>query len=74
MDFPAFAPDYEDAFSHDLPVSLFSAYELPSWIPPPAQLVKLARAVYPYWKERRIEREGHRVLPAVNVSVIHCLP
>jgi enhancer of polycomb-like protein len=68
MDFPAFVPDYEDAFSHDLPISLFAAFSVPSWVPPPASLLKLARAVYPHWKERRLERGGHRISPALNVS------
>lgn len=31
-------------------------------------LLRMARACYPHWRDRRIEREGHRVIPALNVS------
>jgi hypothetical protein len=74
MDFPAFSPDYEDVFSRDLPPSVFAAFAIPSWIPPSTQLVKLARTVYPHWKERRVDREGHRIIPAVNVCTFSTLP
>jgi enhancer of polycomb-like protein len=69
MAFPSFSPDYEDVFSRDLPPSVFAAFAVPAWIPTPAHLVKLARAVYPHWKDRRVDREGHRITPAVNVSM-----
>ncbi|THU87120.1 hypothetical protein K435DRAFT_782619 [Dendrothele bispora CBS 962.96] len=34
-------------------------------------LVSIARSVYPYWKERRLERPGHRIVPILNVSQIY---
>lgn len=66
MAFPAFT-DYQDVFSSPLSASSFAAFNVPTWIPPPAQLSRIARVVYPYWKERRIERGGHRIIPTLNV-------
>jgi hypothetical protein len=67
MAFPAFS-EYQDAFSSGLSPSVFASYTVPSWIPAPANLVRIARAIYPYWKERRMERGGHRIIPTLNVS------
>ena len=63
--FPAFM-DYQDTFSNELPASLFACFTTPSWIPKPHQLLRIARIVYPYWKERRVERGGHRIIPILN--------
>jgi enhancer of polycomb-like protein len=30
--------------------------------------VKLAKAIYPHWKERKIARKGQRIIPQLNVS------
>lgn len=68
MDFPAFS-EYQDVFSAPLQVSMFATYTIPTWIPASAALLKVAKAVYPYWKERRLERNGHRIIPTLNVSV-----
>jgi enhancer of polycomb-like protein len=68
MDFPAFS-EYQDVFSAPLQVSMFATYTIPTWIPAPAALLKVSKAVYPYWKERRLERDGHRIIPTLNVSV-----
>lgn len=67
MAFPPFS-DYQDVFLTPLPPSLFASFIVPTWIPPPAQLLRLAKVVYPYWKERRIERGGHRIVPILNVG------
>ena len=40
----------------------------PHFNPFPTQVLCYARIIYPYWRERRQERDGHRVIPAVNVS------
>lgn len=58
--------DYQDTFANDLPVSLFACFTTPSWIPKPHQLLRIARIIYPYWKERRVERGGHRIIPILN--------
>ncbi|KAF9483666.1 hypothetical protein BDN70DRAFT_799389 [Pholiota conissans] len=65
MDFPAFA-EYQDVFSAPLMPPMFATYTVPTWIPNPQNLLKIAKAVYPYWKERRIERGGHRIIPTLN--------
>jgi enhancer of polycomb-like protein len=67
MAFPAFS-EYQDTFSSPLTPTTFAAYTVPSSIPSPAQLLRIARVVYPHWKERRIERGGLRIIPTLNVS------
>lgn len=67
MAFPPFT-DYQDTFSSPLPASMFATFTFPSWIPPPAQLLRLAKVIYPHWRERRIERGGHRIIPILNVG------
>lgn len=66
MDFPAFS-EYQDVFSAPLLPSTFASYSLPSWIPSQPALLKIAKTIYPHWKERRIERGGHRIIPTLNV-------
>ncbi|KAF9467645.1 enhancer of polycomb-like-domain-containing protein [Collybia nuda] len=65
MAFPAFS-EYQDTFSSPLSPPTFESYIVPSWIPNPTNLSRLARTIYPYWKERRIERGGHRIIPTLN--------
>ncbi|TFK21706.1 hypothetical protein FA15DRAFT_597418 [Coprinopsis marcescibilis] len=65
MPFPAFT-DYQDVFSSPLTPATFASYTVPTWIPQPQKLLRIARTVYPYWKERRIERAGHRIIPILN--------
>jgi enhancer of polycomb-like protein len=69
MAFPPFT-DYQDIFSIDLPVSMFATYVPPTWTPKPPQLLRMARTIYPHWRERRLAREGHRIIPTLNVSTI----
>ena len=66
MDFPAFS-EYQDVFAAPLPISMFANYSMPSWIPNPPALLRMAKVIYPYWKEGRMERRGHRVIPTLNV-------
>ncbi|PFH50331.1 hypothetical protein AMATHDRAFT_145389 [Amanita thiersii Skay4041] len=65
MSFPPFS-DYQETFSTQLPHSMFSNFTIPSWIPQPTNLLRIAKTLYPYWKERRIERGGHRIIPVLN--------
>ncbi|KLO14831.1 hypothetical protein SCHPADRAFT_294586 [Schizopora paradoxa] len=58
--------DYQDAFSNPLPKSFFATYICPANLPDPPTLLRMARAVYPYWKERRTERDCHRIIPNLN--------
>ena len=67
MAFPPFS-DYQDVFSSPLPPSVFASFIVPTLIPPPAQLLRLAKVIFPYWRERRIERGGHRIIPILNVG------
>ena len=62
--------DYESVFASPLPPATFATYVVPSSVPPPERLVSVARVVYPFWKERKVEREGKRVVPQLDV----CLP
>ncbi|KAH9479207.1 Enhancer of polycomb-like protein 1 [Psilocybe cubensis] len=50
MEFPAFSK-YQDC-------AKFDTYT--------ASLAQNARTIYPYWKERRLERRGHQIIPTVN--------
>ncbi|KAF8874330.1 hypothetical protein CPB84DRAFT_1753004 [Gymnopilus junonius] len=62
---PAFS-EYQDVFSALLPANMFATYTILSWIPQPANLLKIAHAIYPYWKECRVERGGLRTIPTQN--------
>ncbi|TFK70814.1 hypothetical protein BDN72DRAFT_503858 [Pluteus cervinus] len=65
MPFPAFT-EYQDTFSNPLPPSMFASFTLPSSLPPPPSLLRIAKVIYPYWRERRTERGGHRIIPNLN--------
>lgn len=71
--FPSFTV-YQDVFSNTLPPHMFSKFGPPPWLPEPSHLVKVARIIYSYWKERRTERKGQRIIPTVNVSVFDLFP
>ena len=32
-------------------------------------MLRFAKVVYPYWRERRMERGGHPIIPVVNVRI-----
>lgn len=68
MPFPPFS-DYHDTFSAPIPAPTWATFTPPNWVPAPSQLTRLARVVYPYWRERRVERGGHRIIPILNVSI-----
>jgi hypothetical protein len=68
MTFPPFS-DYQDAFSSSLTPSMFATFTVPTWIPQPVQLLHLAKVIYPYWRDRHVERKGHRIIPHLNVSI-----
>ncbi|KAH9839378.1 enhancer of polycomb-like-domain-containing protein [Rhodofomes roseus] len=65
--FPPFT-DYQDTFAEELKPSMFALYTVPDWVPTPAHLSRLARAIYPHWQERRMERGGHPIIPVVNLD------
>ncbi|KAI1789011.1 enhancer of polycomb-like-domain-containing protein [Ganoderma leucocontextum] len=65
--FPPFS-DYQDTFALPLQPNMFAVYSVPDWIPTPQQMLRYARIIYSYWRERRQERDGHRIFPAVNLD------
>lgn len=65
MAFPPFS-DYQETLSAPLPAPTWATFTPPSWLPSPSHLTRLAKVVYPYWRERRIERGGHRIIPILN--------
>ncbi|KAF7309638.1 Enhancer of polycomb-like protein [Mycena indigotica] len=65
MEFPTFA-DYSEVFKQPLHPSNFAALQVPVWVPPPQTMVQIARAIYSHWKDRKLEREGHRIMPTLN--------
>ncbi|KAG6862228.1 hypothetical protein C0995_002159 [Termitomyces sp. Mi166 len=67
MAFPAFS-EYQDTFSSPLSPATFASFSVPHWIPTPSYLVSIARIVYQYWRERRTERGGHRIIPILNLD------
>ena len=69
MEFPAFV-DYQDVFSSPLAPTVFATFIPPSWIPEPQVLLRIAMAIYPHWKERRVDRGGHRIIPTLNVRCL----
>lgn len=65
MPFPDFST-YQDTFVNELSPTHFSTFKVPSWVPPPSQLLRIARLIYPHWKDRRLERGGLRITPILN--------
>ncbi|KAI0072088.1 hypothetical protein K474DRAFT_1686787 [Panus rudis PR-1116 ss-1] len=61
--------DFSNIFSSPLSPDLFALYEVPSWVASLGdKLLRNAKAIYPYWRERRIERAGHPIMPSVNLD------
>ncbi|KZT72208.1 hypothetical protein DAEQUDRAFT_705986 [Daedalea quercina L-15889] len=65
--FPPFI-EYQDTFAEELKPSMFALYSVPDWVPTSAHLSRLARSIYPHWRERRLERGGHPIIPAVDLD------
>ncbi|KAJ7038586.1 hypothetical protein C8F04DRAFT_1392901 [Mycena alexandri] len=57
---------YQQIFTKPLPADTFASYTTPSWIPPSALLVRIARTIYPHWKHRRSLLDGRRIRPLLN--------
>ncbi|KAJ7280253.1 hypothetical protein C8J57DRAFT_1501694 [Mycena rebaudengoi] len=63
------APDfssYRDFFLKTLPADMFASYAVPSWVPAPALLLRIARTIHPHWKQRRFKVGGRRIRPTLN--------
>ncbi|KAJ7817509.1 hypothetical protein B0H14DRAFT_3148263 [Mycena olivaceomarginata] len=57
---------YEPFFSNPLPSTMFASYVTPSWIPPPALVVQIARSMYEHWKQRRSLSKGRKLRPSLD--------
>ncbi|KAI0777776.1 enhancer of polycomb-like-domain-containing protein [Trametes elegans] len=68
--FPPFS-DCQDTFASPLKPDIFAVYHVPQWVPHPQQLLRLARVVYPYWRERRLERGGHPIIPLDETDTLN---
>ncbi|EJT98699.1 hypothetical protein DACRYDRAFT_110602 [Dacryopinax primogenitus] len=60
--------DMEEHFVHELEEEYFATYEVPSTVPKPERLWSLVRTLYPFWKEQRLARGGHRIVPQLNTD------
>jgi len=59
-------PEYEPLFAIPLSSSLFASFQLPPHARDPSHLIRLARAIYPHYKERKIARQGQRIIPSAR--------
>ncbi|KAF8147792.1 enhancer of polycomb-like-domain-containing protein [Mycena galopus ATCC 62051] len=57
---------FEPFFLKPLPADFFASYVTPSWIPPPALLVRIARTMHPHWEQRRSPLNGRQIRPTLN--------
>lgn len=58
----------EPVFRDTPPASFYPAYEVPQWLPSPALLTRIARNIFPYWQQRKEQREGKSIIPQLNLS------
>ena len=63
---PAF-PDIESLFSAPLSPAFLPSNEVPNSLPDMKLLARMARSIFPHWKERREKRKGWSIMPALNV-------
>ena len=60
--FPPFS-EYQGIFSNKLSPNMLAVFSVLSWIPQSQQLIHFPMAIYLYWKECRIKRGGHCIIP-----------
>ncbi|KZS93199.1 hypothetical protein SISNIDRAFT_486115 [Sistotremastrum niveocremeum HHB9708] len=58
--------DYESVFSPHPPAAYFCSYSVPEIMAEPGRVLGLARIVYDYWKQRRLERGGRRIMAQLS--------
>lgn len=68
MQFPEFS-EYHDSFARELSPAIFANFIKPSWVPKPNVLLRISQIIYPHWRERRLDRQGHRIIPTLNVRI-----
>ena len=60
--------EYEPLFATPLSPSLFASFQVPPHARDSSHLIRLARAIYPHYKERKVARQGQRIIPTLNVG------
>jgi enhancer of polycomb-like protein len=60
----------EALFSHNIPPNFFPTYTCPTGVPAPGVLSRMAKAIYPHWKDRRVFSEGKSIIPQLNVRLV----
>jgi enhancer of polycomb-like protein len=58
----------ESVFRDTPPASFYPAYEVPQCLPSPPLLTRIARNIFPYWQQRKEQREGKSIIPQLNLS------
>ncbi|KAF8329698.1 enhancer of polycomb-like-domain-containing protein [Cantharellus anzutake] len=58
--------EYEPLFATPLSPTLFASFIVPPHARDPSHLIRLARTIYPHYKERKIARQGHKIIPSLN--------
>lgn len=59
----------EHLFASPIPTSFLPNYEQPRGLPESKILVRIAKLIYPHWKNRRELRKGRTICPILNVSI-----
>lgn len=62
---PTFAT-VEHLFASPVSASFYPAYEIPKGLPEHKTLNRMARNIYPHWKQRREVRKGRSIFPSLN--------
>lgn len=62
---PTFAT-IEHLFASPVSASFYPAYEMPKGLPEHKTLTRMARNIYPHWKQRRELRKGKSIFPSLN--------
>ncbi|KZT60136.1 hypothetical protein CALCODRAFT_151039 [Calocera cornea HHB12733] len=60
--------DLEENFVHELEEEYFATYEVPPTVPKSERLWSLVRTLYPFWRDRKLARGGHRIMPQLNTD------
>lgn len=66
---PTFA-SVESLFSAPIPASFLPSNEVPKGLPETKALARMARNIFPHWKDRREKRKGRTIMPSLNVCIV----
>ena len=59
---------FEPFMASPLPPSTFATFTVPSDIPEPDKLFRLAQSIHPHWHMRRVDRKGRPIIPDINLD------